>query len=245
MWGMRRLISCVPLALLACEREPRDPTDYPANAGFDARELPPAADEPIDGKFTVTGVRPDGKTYDGIAEVTSVSSGGPIRFTWTLNGNTFGGLGTRRGDTITVGWSDGTHYGVVDYAIASEGTLGGVWYDTTSANAGSEVLTGGLPNLAGVYTIKSGVAPDHSSYTGTCDIVVLGELHTLVWHVGKDTFRGLGIRSGAILSVGFTTVESENFGVVQYKLSAGNLVGRWAEWSQKVPTLGSETLTKK
>jgi hypothetical protein len=253
---MRRVTLLLPLALIACEREPRDPSDYPAecpaNTQWDGAHcvrtdvIAPTPTDPIAGSFTVTGVRHDGKPYEGTAEVVALGAVGPYRFTWTLSGNTFSGIGTKRGDLVSVGWADGPKdFGVVDFVASGDGTLDGLWYDATSSSPGREVLTGGLSNLAGAYTIQKGIAPNHSTYTGTCDLAVTGDLHTLIWHIGKDTFRGLGVREGDVLSVGFSTTTSGNFGVVQYKLKGNELVGRWAEWSQKVPTLGSETLVKK
>lgn len=249
-----RVVSIFALALLACEREPRDPTDYPADCPPEMQwdgtrcvytqvVAPPAAD-PMVGQFTVSGTRPDGQAYSGIAEVSALATGGPYKLLWTLNDKSWSGIGSKRGDVLSVGWADSKDFGVVDYVAKGDGTLDGVWYDAPSASPGREVLTGGLDNLAGVYTIASATTPDGKSYTGTCDLAVTGELHILIWHVGNDHFRGLGLRDGDVLSVGFTTAKEGNFGVVQYKLQGSALVGRWAEWNQKLPSVGSETLTR-
>jgi len=200
--------------------------------------------DPIVGAFTVAGARPDGATYTGDAAVTALAQGGPYKVVWTVAGSSYGGIATKRGDILSVGWGDDGH-GVVDFVAKGDGTLDGVWYDGKSLAPGRETLVGGLPNLAGVYTIEKGIGPSGDAYSGSCDLAVTGELHVLMWHVGKDTFRGLGIRSGDVLSVGFSTAASGAFGVVQYRIQGNKLVGRWGEWSQKVPTLGSETLTHK
>jgi hypothetical protein len=252
-----RWIPILALALVACEREPRDPSDYPAecpeNTQWDGTRCvttqvvaaPPSSGiDPMVGAFVVSGTRSDGKGYSGAATITAIAAGGPYKLTYTLNGESFNGLGTRRGDILSVGWADAKDYGVVDYVARGDGTLDGVWYDTTSTAPGREILTGGLTSLAGVYSIQKGQAPSGAAYTGTCDLAVTGDLHTLVWHVGKDTFRGLGVRDGDVLSVGFSTAATGNFGVIQYKLAGADLVGRWAEWNQKVPTLGQETLSR-
>lgn len=253
-----------PLALLACqacEREPRSPrdlADYPSECApgtwWDGEHcvhtsgelgVPAVTLDPVVGSFTVAGIRHTGKQYDGTAEITALTPNGPYKLTWTLAGDSFHGIGTKRGDVLSVGWSEGKDFGVVDFVAKGDGNLEGVWYDAASSAPGRELLTGGTASLAGAYTIQKGTAPSGATYTGTCDLAVTGDLHTLIWHVGKDTFRGLGVRAGDLLSVGFTTADSGNFGVVQYKLAGNQLVGRWAEWSQKLPNLGSETLTKK
>lgn len=204
-----------------------------------------AAADPLVGAFAVSGVRPDGATYTGDAAVSALGKGGPYRVVWSIGGSSYAGVATKRGDVLSVGWGDDDQHGVVDYVAKGDGTLDGVWYDARSVAPGRELLTGGLPNLAGVYTIEKGFGPSGEPYAGTCDVAVMGELHVLMWHVGKDTFRGLGIRSGDVLSVGFSTAPSGAFGVVQYRVEGNRWMGRWAEWSQKVPTLGSETLLRK
>ncbi len=252
--GTERWISIFALVLVACEREPRDPTDYPAECPPDTQwdgtrcvitrvvASPPV--DLMDGLFLVAGTRADGQAYSGTALLTALAAGGPYKIEYELAGEKLVGVGARRGDVLSVGWSTDKDFGVVDYVARGDGTLDGVWYDNTSTAPGRELLTGGLTNLAGAYTIQKGIAPSGTSYAGTCDLAVTGELHTLIWHVGKDTFRGLGVRDGDVLSVGFSTAQSGNFGVAQYKLAGTKLVGRWAEWSQKVPGLGSETLTR-
>jgi hypothetical protein len=263
------------LVLAACEPQPRDASDYntndaecPANSQWDGfrcvhtsvacpdgssfeggkcvalSESMTAAD-PIAGAYSVSGTRPDGQAYNGLAAVTSLAKGGPYKLTWTLNGNTFNGLGTKRGDILSVGWSDDNDHGVADFVAKGDGALDGVWYDTQSLSPGREYLTGGLPTLAGQYSIAKATTPKGDGYNGSCDLAVLGDLHYLVWHVGKYTYRGLGIRDGDVLSVGFSTAPVANFGVVQYKINGAQLTGRWAEFTQKLPTLGSETLIKK
>lgn len=261
---LRRLTSVAslaalpPLALLGCEREPRDPSAYSPECApgtwwdgercvrtTGALPVPAVSNDGVVGSFTVAGIRHTGKQYEGTAEITALAADGPYKLTWTLTGETFHGVGIKRGDVLSVGWSEGKDFGVVDFVAKGDGNLEGLWYDASSSAPGHELLTGGTPSLAGAYTIQKGVAPSGTTYTGTCDLAVTGDLHTLIWHVGKDTFRGLGVRDGGVLSVGFTTADSGNFGVVQYKLAGAQLVGRWAEWSQKVPNLGTETLTKK
>lgn len=236
-------------------REPRDPGEYPAECPPDTQwdgtrcvhldvvAAPGEAIDPVVGSFAVTGTRPNGAAYVGSAQITALAKGGPYKLTWTLSGSSFSGIGSRRGDVLSVGWSDESNYGVVDYVAKGDGQLDGVWYDPSSIAPGRELLTGGLSNLAGAYSIQKAASPSGTPYSGSCDLAVTGELHTLIWRVGKDTFRGLGIRDGDVLSVGFSTAPSNNFGVVQYKIGA-QLTGRWAEWSQKVPTLGTELLTR-
>jgi hypothetical protein len=203
------------------------------------------APDSLAGAYSVEGTRADGVPYNGFASVTELAKGGPYRVSWTVNGKNYDGLGTKRGDVLSVGWSTDPDHGVADYVAKGDGALDGVWYDTSSLAPGRELLTGGLNNLAGQYSIAKAATPKGAPYNGTCDVAVLGELHYVMWHVGKDTYRGLGIRDGDVLSVGFSTAKSANFGVIQYRIAEGKLTGRWAEYAQKLPGLGNETMTKK
>jgi hypothetical protein len=205
--------------------------------------LPSPVSDPLVGAWSVEGAQPTGSTYTGDAAISK--SGDAFHIIWSIGGQSYSGVGVRRGDIVSVGWSDGEDHGVVDFDAKGDGTLNGTWFDAKGDKPGREVLAGGTPSLPGVYSITQGIAPDGTSYTGTCDLAVTGELHTLVWHVGKATFRGFGIRSGPVLSVGFSTAPTGNFGVIQYRVVGNKLVGRWAEWSQKVVQLGRETLVKK
>ncbi len=218
-----------------------------AHAGPDGKPTVPSSPDAPDvlaGTWSVLGARASGQPYSGVATITPLAKGGPWRITWTIAGSTYSGVAASRGDVLSVGWADGDEYGVVDFVAKGDGNLDGVWYDSHSPRPGRELLTGGLPSLAGVYSIASAKSPSGAAYTGTCDLAVTGDLHTLIWHVGADSFRGLGIRVGDVLSVGFSTAPSGNFGVVQYKHEGARLVGRWAEWSQKTPALGTEVLSR-
>ncbi len=199
------------------------------------------------GTWVVTGARPDGAQYSGNAVIVK-GAAGTYKITWSIGSASYDGLAVRRGDVVSVGWADAIakDYGVVDFAAKGDGKLEGSWWDAgRPSGPGRELLSGGTPSLAGVYTIDQGVGPDGTSYGGTLDLAVTGELHTLMWHVGKDTFRGLGIRTGELLSVGFATDPKANFGVVQYIAQGDTLEGRWAEWSQKTAALGTERLVRK
>lgn len=213
----------------------------------DLPSKPPAAEsDPLIGAFSVAGTPPNGTAgYTGDASISAKGKGGPYVVTWSIAGSSYSGIGARRGDVLTVGWSDGSDHGVVDYVAKGDGNLVGIWFDAHSPNAGKELLTGGLPNLSGVYNIQSAMTPDGGTYGGSCDLGVTGELHMLIWHVGSETYRGLGLRRGDLLGVGFSTAKSGNFGVAQYDIKGNMLVGRWAEWQQKSAQLGTETLTKK
>jgi hypothetical protein len=258
----------VGLFVAGCVPEPRDASEYspqcppgatwdnyrcvadsvecPAGSSWQSGQcvaLPSPISDPLVGAWTVEGAQPTGSTYSGDAAISK--SGDAFHFIWSIGGQSYSGVGVRRGDIVSVGWSDGDDHGVVDFEAKGDGTLTGTWFDAKGERPGREVLAGGTPSLAGVYSITQGITPEGGSYGGTCDLAVTGELHTLVWHVGKATFRGFGIRSGSVLSVGFSTAPNGNFGVIQYQVQGNKMVGRWAEWSQKVVDLGHETLIKK
>lgn len=142
--------------------------------------------------------------------------------------------------------------GVAQYErtlVDGKNALVGSWAFQGSSVRGLETLRGGNPDLSGVYAIGPARGPDGADYGGTCDLVVTGDLHTLLWHVpgagGTATYRGLGLLRGAVLSVGFSTGTSP-FAVAEYaaEQSGKKLVGRRAAWVTTSPKATQETLAR-
>lgn len=92
-----------------------------------AETSPPAKDEPsaavgdLDGIYSCRGKQGD-KTYSASATIRKV--GDVYLFEWSLHAR---GIGVRKGDTISVGWTNETGQGVTVYKIAPGPMLTGSW----------------------------------------------------------------------------------------------------------------------
>ena len=203
--------------------------------------------DPFVGNFRVKSAAPNGDVATGHA-VIKVESGGVYRATYSVGGLVAEGVGLVHDGVLSVGIG-GPDSGVAQYGVTAPGRLEGTWVFHGSNRQGTEILTGGNADLSGVYQIE-GVGPDGGTYAGTCDLVVTGDLHTLLWHVpstsgGVDTYRGLGLRSQGVLSVGFSTTKTGHLIVTQYRVEGPKrLVGRRASWSTTSPTAATETLVR-
>jgi hypothetical protein len=89
-------------------------------------------------------------------------------------------------------------------------------------------------DLMGTYTVKGfnpGVATSGTpSYTGTLEITQSDGAYLLNWKVGeegKQIYKGVGIYTSGVLSVGFSGEEDAG-GVISYKVEKGALKGVWA-----------------
>ncbi len=205
--------------------------------------------DPLAGAYQLTSLAADGGVIAG--QATFEPLGGAVyRVRYEVGSVSEEGVASLRDGVVSVGIG-GADTGVVEYQHVGGGRLSGHWVFHGSPRRGTEVLGGGNADWSGVYTIETGVGPDGDAYGGSCDLVVTGDLHTLLWHVQNpsgtmDTYRGLGLRSGNVLSVGFGTGAATPFSVAQYRVEAGGrkLVGRRASWVTTSPHASPETLTR-
>ena len=82
-------------------------------------------------------------------------------------------------------------------------------------------------DLSGDYTVEGTDAEGQGPYTGTLTIKKAGEVYTMTWVIEKKTAIGAGIVTDNVLSACWK--EGNDIGLVSYKISAGKLVGQWAE----------------
>ncbi|HEX3084673.1 MAG TPA: hypothetical protein VHP99_09145, partial [Pyrinomonadaceae bacterium] len=81
----------------------------------------PAPD--IAGKYNITGTNPEGGGYKGTLEV--ITRGDVYQFRWNA-GTQYDGVGVQNGSIVAVAYAngaDGKGCGVIDYDIASDGSL--------------------------------------------------------------------------------------------------------------------------
>lgn len=97
--------------------------------------------------------------------------------------------------------------------------------------------------LSGGYTIVSAANPGGGSgYTGTVRIAKAGDAYRLDWSIpGSPPYSGVGIEMNGILAVGWSVGGSP--GVVVYRVSAGQLAGKWAALGSRGGPLGIEDLS--
>jgi hypothetical protein len=96
----------------------------------------PAPD--IAGKYNITGTNPEGGGYKGTLEV--IARGDVYQFRWNA-GTQYDGVGVQNGSIIAVAYAngpDGKGCGVIDYDIASDGSLSGKWGYWGVNDAGTE-----------------------------------------------------------------------------------------------------------
>lgn len=257
-------VACLSLAscavLFGCQpaREPRW-GECGQGAVFDGEHCqlltnaPPSTIDPsapLAGAWALTAVG------DGGAVITGQATFEPLgdhvyRVRYERAGVSDEGVAIVAGGVVSVGIG-ASDSGVAAYErtlIDGKTALVGAWAFQGSGARGLETLRGGNPDLSGVYAIGPAKGPDGGAYGGTCDLVVTGDLHTLLWHVpaasGTATYRGLGLLHGAALSVGFSTGATP-FAVAQYvtEQSGKKLVGRRAAWVTTSPTAAQETLAR-
>jgi hypothetical protein len=99
-----------------------------------------AADEPFVGRFTITGVNPDGEgRYTG--SLTIKKNVEVYDVSWTIgSGQTMSGVGVVVDGKLSVGyWADDRSWtGVVVYRARPDGSLSGVWAGLGEGRTGTE-----------------------------------------------------------------------------------------------------------
>ena len=207
----------------------------------------------IAGTFTVKGAAPDGKPYGGTGTISKIG-GEMYNVLWVLGGINYKGIAFRDGDVLSCGWAEAKaggdssrDLGVIAYLVKDDGqTLDGVWFEPDETSLGKELLSGGSSNLTGFYKITDGEQPTtKKKYTGSVTIGLKNGVYNLTWNFGGALSKGLGIRSGDVLSAAFSD-QGGQFGVLQYRISAGGstLSGQWVQSGQTSTGVGTETMTK-
>lgn len=184
----------------------------------------------IEGTWKITeGKNLEGDKYTGTAEIEAQSSADNLySFSWKTSEGEYTGLGFLEDDHLFIGWApEGEVYGVLLYEIQSDGTLEGRWtYNTApDGKVGRETATGGRKDkIEGEYEING--KDIGGEYNGRMNISRSGDTYQLSWTVDDKTYRGVGLRSGDWLVVGWGP--KDDFGVLDYKINGSKATGRWA-----------------
>ncbi len=150
-------------------------------------------------------------------------------------------MGITNGTAIAAGYSNDAEYGVAVYQVKGDEFVGAWTGSMTKGQMGTETLKSTGAGT-GVFKIVLGTQPGAEDYTGEVTMVKRGEVFEMKWKVGKDTYRGVGIRSGDALIAGWTT--GKDVGVILYTLAgdAKTLEGSWANLGDG--KLGKERLER-
>ena len=177
-----------------------------------------------------------GSSYRGQLAIRQVGETSELR--WTIEDSApYAGIGLSEGNLLGAGWSMGSGHGVVVYRIQG-GSLRGRWAaSSTPGQVGTEDLQG-PPNLKGTYQIVASSSPGGGSYTGSVTITPTGSTYALEWNLTRESYKGVGIRRGNVLVVGWGP--GQGAGVVVYEKKGDGLDGVWA--TAGGTQLGSEVL---
>lgn len=185
----------------------------------------------VAGKWSITeGETPNGREYTGTLDVQAIGSTGNLyKVSWNTSQGNYSGLGFYEEGRLLVGYGleEGIH-GVALYRIEDDGTLDGQWtLSTANGEVGTETARGGRGNrLEGEYQITSTDPGQDSSFTGSLRINELRDTYQVVWKVDDQTYRGVGLRSGDWLVVGWGP--GDDFAVSEYEFDGNKATARWA-----------------
>jgi len=160
---------------------------------------------------------------------------------WKLDGSPAAyGVGLLVGDTLCVGRSPASGYGIVVYKVDG-GHLKGDWItDGTAEFPGTENIDGPA-GLNGSYQIVEGHGADNApAYSGSVEIHPTGEVYNVTWTVGNgEVYQGVGLLKGDMFIVAWGT----GAGVIYYDIGDNALSGHWA--NQGAQKAGVENLVRK
>ena len=175
----------------------------------------------ISGIYRVAGSNPDGSGYSGMLSITP--EGSKVHLTWWIGDDVFTGVGEFAGRMLVVNWGD--KHPVV-YTFEGEKALDGEWADgsaTERLTLYSRVAQNSLDLLEGRYEAV-GRNPDGSTYTGSVSVSRQGRKFALIWQVGADSYRGVGVLEGNVLTVDW----GDTTPVVYALTDDGILQGLWS-----------------
>lgn len=199
-------------------------------AFFWGKDDPPST---VEGRWRITeGTTPEGEDYTGTIEMEAIGDRADnlYQLSWNTSEGNYQGLGFYEDGRLLVGSGreDGI-YGVALYRIEGDGTLAGKWsLSTAQGEVGTEIATGARSgDVAGEYRTEStDPGQAESSFTGRLTISRLEDTYRLVWRVDEDTYRGIGLRSGDWLIVGWGP--GDDFAVAEYEFDGNEATGRTA-----------------
>ncbi|XXX81786.1 serine/threonine-protein kinase [Sorangium sp. So ce134] len=179
-----------------------------------------ASDVDLAGTYDITSSRNPGGQGSYAGNVLLSRSGGTYRIAWIITkGAGYEGIAFVQGQTLAVGWASGGPYGAAAYRIEGD-RLRGQWIATDRPGQIEAETLQGPEGLTGSYRIVEG------SRQGTVAIARTGDTYAVTWTLSTGTLKGVGLRSGDQLVVGWSP--GQPVGVVSYAIDGRQLAGRWA-----------------
>ncbi|WP_437593730.1 protein kinase domain-containing protein [Sorangium sp. So ce1000] len=194
-----------------------------------------SGDVDLAGTYDIVSSRNPGGQGSYTGNVLLSRSGDAYRIAWIITkGAGYEGIALVQGQTLAVGWASGGPYGVAAYRIDG-GRLHGQWIATDRPGQVMAEELEGPEGLVGGYRIVDGARK------GTVVIAPMGETYAVTWALSTGALKGVGIRSGDQLVVGWSP--SQQVGVVSYAIAGRQLAGRWASLGGTL--VGTETLVRR
>jgi hypothetical protein len=197
----------------------------------------------VAGAWTITAGKNPGSqanSYRGTVDI-AARENGVIAMKWNIPGSAgYGGIGFTNGKVLAAGYSDGSAMGVAIYEEQGDKFVGAWTGSMTKGEIGFETLqaSGG-----GIYKIVLGRNPDGGSYGGEVVMQKKGDVFELTWRGNGPVTRGIGIRVGNSLVVGWTPGKSVGVVCYQVKNDGTRLEGVWTGLG--ATGLGTETLDRR
>jgi len=173
------------------------------------------------------------ETYEGSL---LVQPWGPaFDLTWHTSIGDYQGVGVLLDDHLYAAWGSGTDFGVLVYQVG-DGELRGDWFTWRERGApGEERATprGRIRRgLIGTWEVD-GRAPGGSTHTYRSLLTVEkhGRTWVLTWEGEGSRYRGVGVRRGDQLIVGWA--HDGDAGLADYRIRDGTARGRWAIAGQR------------
>lgn len=187
--------------------------------------------------YNIKGKNPDGSTYGGTISFNCDAEAVVCPVSWS-NGETGIAMANMG---MAAAYGDDETYGLAMYVYSSaDGTMSGAWAMAANTDVVSnETIQGFSPEtVAGTYNIE-GTNPDGSTYKGTLSLKRLNGYFSVVWNVGGELTKGIGIYRNGVLGIAFGP--GANFGIAVYEAAEdrtfnGNWIGSGGT------AVGSETL---
>jgi hypothetical protein len=201
------------------------PTEAPTEEVIpteEAVELPP-----ILGTYSVTGVDPDHNNYEDTLEI--MASNGILQWNW-LNREPLG-IGLVQEDVVSVAWGEEKECNVISFFVDEEMVLDGIYAEKGETRTGSDksMPQGEMgEGIEGTY-MAFGSTPGGGMYICDLEVTRNGDFYDFYWPDCGDSFYGVGIQRGNIVSVAFSRRNTNSCMLYSYLIEEdGTLNGLWA-----------------
>lgn len=182
------------------------------------------------GNYTIVSARgPGGHTYKGTVAIRKIKT--TYTVAWRLPGQPdFNGVGIQVGETLGVSWGRAGRCGLVVYKIKggradNQWSLDGQWTSPDMGGAvGTERLLGPV-GLDGTYSMKGFSPNSRIEYKGSVDIKPNGDTYTVTWNLVNESYKGVGVKQGDILVVGYDIGPATVSRTLLYRVTGGQLKG--------------------